>query len=94
MTEVPPIRDQVLAEAQRLIGGQRRTDYGDPRESFVRLAQMWSALLPVQVTPAQVALCLAALKLSRASVTPEHADSWVDLAGYAALGAEVSGAVL
>ena len=36
----------------------------------------------------QVYLCLNQLKVSRLIETPTHADSWVDIAGYAALGGE------
>jgi hypothetical protein len=37
---------------------------------------------------------LAALKISRLVESPDHEDSWVDGAGYFALGAEVAGAAL
>lgn len=83
-------RRQVLRSAEALIHGDRQQDYGDPRESFARLASLWSATLGHEVTPAQVALCLLQLKVSRLCVTPDHADSWIDAAGYAALGAEVA----
>lgn len=86
----PPVRETVLDTAKSLISGDRRDAYGDVTESFTRLAALWSALLGTPVTAAQVAMCLAALKLSRLANTPDHADSWTDLAGYAALGAEVS----
>lgn len=85
-------RSVILSTADALINGDRAKDYGDATESFTRLGQMWGAILGHDVTAAQVAMCLAALKLSRLSQTPDHTDSWVDLAGYAALGAEVAGA--
>jgi hypothetical protein len=84
-------RQEVLKTAASLVDGDRAKDYGDATESFTRLGMMWTAILGQPVTAAQVAMCLAALKLSRLSQTPNHRDSWVDLAGYAALGAEVSG---
>jgi hypothetical protein len=83
-------RDETLDTAKALIGGDRARDYGDATESFTRLGIIWGALLGTEVSAAQVAMCLAALKLSRLSQTPNHQDSWVDLAGYAALGSEVS----
>lgn len=83
-------RTQVLTKAADLIDGQRAHDYGDATESFTRLATIWTGILGNNVTPAQVAICLAGLKLSRLAATPTHPDSWVDLAGYAALGAEVA----
>jgi hypothetical protein len=37
---------------------------------------------------ADVAAMLALLKIARLQQSPNHRDSWVDLAGYAACGAE------
>jgi hypothetical protein len=84
-------RDEVIAEASRLINGDRARDYGDASESFARLAALWSAVLCAPVAAHQVALCLLQLKVSRLCVTPTHADSWADAIGYLALGAEVAG---
>lgn len=83
-------RREILDTASELIDGQRARDYGDASESFGRVALIWSGVLGMKVSAAQVALCLAGLKLSRLAFTPDHADSWVDLAGYAALGGEVA----
>lgn len=84
------IRDATLARAAELINGDRAADYGDATESFTRLANLWTATLGVPVTAWQVALCLMQLKVSRLCVTPTHADSWVDAAGYIALGSEIA----
>ena len=83
-------RHEVLHQAGELIDGSRQDSYGDPADSFGRAAQIWSAILGIEVSPAQVAMCLAGVKLSRLAHTHDHLDSWVDLAGYAALGAEVA----
>jgi len=40
--------------------------------------------------PHDVALMMALLKIARLKGNPIHGDSWVDLAGYAACGAESS----
>jgi hypothetical protein len=90
MTTTPTyVRQEVLDTAGDLISGDRDVIYGDATESFTRIATIWSALLNHPVTPAQVGMMLAGMKLSRLSTAPDHRDSWVDLAGYAALGAEV-----
>lgn len=87
----PTVRPtDILMCASTLVDGDRRASYGDARESFDRLAALWSATLGVQVTSAQVALCLTQLKISRLCVSPDHLDSWIDLAGYAALGGYVA----
>ncbi|APZ81694.1 hypothetical protein NCPPB3778_72 [Rathayibacter phage NCPPB3778] len=79
----------ILKEAEELINGQRRDDYGDVQESFSRIATIWSAILLTDVTPQQVALMMAGLKLARLASSPDHRDSYVDLAGYAALGSQL-----
>lgn len=84
------MREQILNQAAALISGDRAKDYGDAATSFSRVAFIWSGILGMDVTPAQVAMCLAGLKLSRLANAPTHHDSWVDLAGYAALGGEVA----
>lgn len=82
-------REEILEEAARTIMGDRRRTYGDAQESFGRIAALWSAILQTHVTATQVALCMAALKISRAVGAPDHRDSFVDLAGYAALAFEL-----
>lgn len=89
MADTAHPREDVLQTASSLISGDRDETYGSPAESFDRIAAIWSALLGVVVAPAQVAMMLAGMKLARLAKTPAHADSWVDLAGYAALGGEV-----
>ena len=49
-----------------------------------------SAPVSTDIAPHQVALCMALLKAARLTHTPDHADSWADLAGYAALGSELA----
>jgi hypothetical protein len=77
----------VLRRAEELVAGARRDDYGPAEESFAALGELWGVLLHVEpLTGTQVAICLAALKLWRCTTSPGQFDSWVDLAGYAALG--------
>ena len=57
---------------------------------FETIAARWSLVLGIEVTPAQVALCLIDLKLARLTRDPSHLDSIVDVAGYAACLREVT----
>ena len=68
---------------------ERRDDYGDPAEQFRAIAERWSITLGTPMTPSQVALCMIDLKLARLAYDPGHADSLVDVIGYAALLREV-----
>ena len=84
-------RSDILDEAKRLTMGGRRDTYGDPLEMHARIAAGWSALLGVEVTPHQVAACMCWLKLCRAVESPDHADSAIDAAAYAAIMGELAG---
>lgn len=66
--------DELLAE--------RHNDYGDPVKNHYRIAQLWSALLGVEVEPEQVALCMAMVKQSRLIQSPGHQDSIDDFHAY------------
>lgn len=68
---------------------ERRDQYGDPDEQFAAVARRWSITLGVEVTAAQVVLCMIDLKLARLQHNPGHPDSAVDVIGYAALLKEV-----
>jgi hypothetical protein len=64
---------------------ERGKVYGSMHTNMLRTAQMWSAILGYTITPAQVAMCMIALKMARLTQTPDHEDSVVDIAGYAAV---------
>ena len=83
-------RVKVLNQAEELINGQRAQDYGDAKENFSRVAAMWGAILDQDIKPEQVALCMTALKMCRLARTLDHGDSWLDAAGYIALGGEIA----
>ena len=83
-------RTSVLEDASSLINGQRQSDYGTPAENFQCIADMWSAYLGREVSPADVTNMMALLKIARLR-NGYHRDSFVDGCGYLALGAELSG---
>ena len=68
---------------------QRRADYGQAKHHFRDVAKRWSQLLGQEVTPQQVIACMIELKLARLRENPAHLDSIIDIAGYAAVMAEV-----
>lgn len=68
---------------------ERGSAYGNAEDNFERIALMWSAILRRPISRQEVALCMIALKVARLIETPDHDDSWIDVAGYAALGSEV-----
>ncbi len=84
-----PVVETALQEADRLINGDRRADYGGAEESFKAVADGWALIIGAPVTPTQVALCMVWLKVMR-EVAHDKRDNWVDMAGYAGLGAQLN----
>lgn len=93
-------RTAVLDTAKELITGPREQEYGTPQANFEAIAAMWNVMLAGKlksvgdcpISAVDVALCMVAVKMARARVTPEKGDTYIDMAGYAALAAELAGA--
>jgi hypothetical protein len=84
-------REQLLADASELVCGDRAKVYGPPAHNFARIAALHTAylgLLPAGhvITTQDVAIMQILTKIARLIHTPDHRDSWVDIAGYAAAG--------
>ena len=78
-----------------------------PENSFSLIADFWNAYIArigdkqrdeeggiiysPHLTSSDIAAMMALLKIARISESPQHMDSWVDLAGYAACGGEIAG---
>jgi hypothetical protein len=67
----------------------RGSAYGDAYTNHKRIADLWSVILQTKVRPDQVAPMMISVKLARLVETPDHEDSYVDMAGYAATGSQV-----
>lgn len=83
-------RSALLGAADKIVSRDRNATHGKPEDSFAHIAAMWSGYLGIAIRPHDVAAMMAALKLARIRSNPSHADNWIDLAGYAACGAEVA----
>lgn len=81
-------RDECLQAAAACVTRDRDETYGVPEDSFTVIAGLWNAYLGARLTTADVAAMMVLLKIARVSKSPGHADSWIDIAGYAACGAE------
>ena len=83
----------VLEEAKDLIYGQRADDYGDAQSNFQRMADLVNPIIRKadgNLTATDMALVMIQVKIARLQETPDHEDSWIDIAGYAALGAQIA----
>jgi len=82
-------REQLLQDAAKIIMGVRAETYGTPEENLGCIAELWSSYLSLTIQAHDVAILMALLKIARLKADPQVYDSWVDLAGYAAIGSEV-----
>jgi hypothetical protein len=81
-------------DAARAAVTERADDYGRPEALFARIAMRWSLTLSgklsAALTPREVALLMLDMKVERA-IAGKSPDTWADIAGYAACGAEIDG---
>ena len=61
---------------------------GNHESTLPLIAKLWSAIFDKEITPHMVACAMISLKLARISREHEPKDSFVDIAGYAAIGGE------
>ena len=79
----------ILFEASDLINGQRQKDYGEPCQSFRRVAGMWSAYLGKEIDGHDVACMMALLKLAREANSHKR-DNLIDASGYIGLAGDMA----
>ncbi len=84
-------RGETLERALGCVCGERQDQYGTPEDNFGRIAKLWSVYLDFEVSSVDVAMMMALLKIARIQTGTATEDSFVDLAGYAACGAECAG---
>lgn len=86
---------ELLDAAKEAVAG-RGLNYGRLEDNFQRIANRWNVHLrnaygiAIEISPASVAIMCADIKIARLENQPAHLDSWIDLAGYAACGAEIA----
>lgn len=83
------VRAEILEAARVCVCGEREQDYGTPENSFSLIGQLWTAYMGTLITSKDVAMMMALLKIARIK-RGDKADSFVDLAGYAACAGEIA----
>ena len=86
-------RRQLLEDAADIVTGGRAQVYGGPEDNFARIASLQEVYLtlvlearPEPILPHDVAILNILQKVARLVESPNHRDSWLDIAGYAACG--------
>lgn len=88
--EVDVTRTELLDQCKEIVTKDREAQHGNPEDSFHLIGCLWSAYLGVQVLPKDVAIMMILLKVARLTGNAQNADSWLDVAGYAACGCEIA----
>ena len=82
------ICENILDQAKELVKGDRQEEYGDKLTNHENIAALWSIFLRKKLTPHDVAMCMALVKVARL-MHAHKPDSYVDLAAYAAIAGEI-----
>ena len=89
----PNFRLELLQHVGKLISQDRNLEYGEPADNLERTVQLLRAYLGNRtgkdLKTEDVAVIGILLKVGRLAQDTSKIDSWGDIAGYAAIGAEV-----
>lgn len=91
--EEPPksVREAILQTSISLTMGDRDDTYGDPAETYKRVAALMNAYKGHPfITAHDVAMLLALMKIGRTATDPNHTDNYVDGAAYMAIAGEIA----
>lgn len=83
-------RAETLKQAEACVLVNRQATHGAPEDSFGTIAKLWSTYLGLPIQDYQVSVMMVLLKVARTKARPTNDDNWVDIAGYAACGAELA----
>lgn len=88
-------RPEILDTAKAVVTGEREQQYGSPEDNFTTIANLWMDYLigagsPVELSPHDVAIMMALLKVARIASGRTHDDNYVDACGYFACAAELA----
>ena len=75
--------------AYAVVTTDRRNIYGDPEDTYRRVSTMRVAVDECLDPQIREILGMIIVKVARLIQTPDHLDSWVDLAGYSRCGAMI-----
>ena len=92
---MPKIAKADMLDRAKEAVADRGLNYGAPENNFTRIAFRWQAHVANRYGESphfdatDVAIMMTDVKLARLENQPNHLDSWIDVAGYAACGANI-----
>lgn len=84
------VRGDILREATSLTEGDRNKDYGDPYDTFLRIAEIFKAISGHELSAKDVAYFNLAQKIARTEESPQKLDNYIDGAAYLAIAGEIN----
>ncbi len=103
VNEVSAKMSGLLRDATDAVSGERMKSYGAPDENYKRIAGLWNSYLfpksgtwsglserRKEVNEVDAVILMILTKVARLMESPDHEDTWKDIAGYAAVGWAVS----
>ena len=75
----------IFEDVADTVAGPRLEHYGNPADSFKRIADLWSTYLEIELMPTDVCNLMILLKIARDAGEIPKRDNDVDIIGYAAL---------
>jgi hypothetical protein len=76
--------------ATQKVTQDRGSIYGHPADDFARVVDMAEGIKDCKDPRIKHVLYMILVKVSRLAATPDHLDSWIDIAGYARTGVMVN----
>ena len=93
-------RKELLEAAIKTVTEDRQDQHGSPEQSLEAIACFWTTYIcaansgaDIIVSGRDVAAMMSLLKIARTATGAAKLDNWVDIAGYAACGAELDSIV-
>ena len=90
-------KEEILAEASRIISRDRNLSHGDAFQNHAEIAEFWNIYLDkklqpmASITAEDVALMMVLLKISRNTQGKKNnMDNFIDMCGYAAIAGEIN----
>lgn len=92
-------RKEILEAAMRCVCGDREQDYGTPERNFELIGELWTTYLKAKCVSPEADVCIngediatmmCLFKIARIATGRGKADSFIDLAGYAACAGELA----
>ena len=89
-------KEEILEKAKELISSNREEQHGDAYKNHSQIADLWSVFLDdklkpfKEISPGDVALMMALLKISRSTMGEFNKDDYLDGSAYMAIAGELN----